>query len=78
MFSFPYANDINSLMYDLVCITPKIVHAVGVLRRYVLKQGKKHWTTVKRIFRYLCGTLDYAICYQGRPRLDRVMGTGIY
>ena len=30
--------------------------------------GKEHWTIVKRIFMYLCGTKDYVICYQGKPR----------
>lgn len=25
---------------------------------------RHHWTTVKRIFRYLWGTNDYAICYE--------------
>jgi hypothetical protein len=32
--------------------------------------GKEHWTIFKRVFRYLCGTKDYAICYQGKPRGD--------
>jgi hypothetical protein len=26
---------------------------------------KQHWTTVKRVFRYLCVTKDYVICYRG-------------
>jgi hypothetical protein len=33
--------------------------------------GKEHWTTVKRVFKYLCGTKDYVICYQGKPEADR-------
>jgi hypothetical protein len=32
--------------------------------------GKKHWTTFKRVFRYLCGTKYYAIFYQGKPGGD--------
>ena len=28
---------------------------------------------MKRVFRYLCGTSDYGLCYQGRPGLDRVL-----
>jgi hypothetical protein len=34
------------------------------------KPGKEHWTTIKRVFGYLCGTASYGLCYQGRPRLD--------
>ena len=37
------------------------------------KLGKEHWTTVKRVFIYLCGTTDYVIYYQGIPRLDIVI-----
>jgi hypothetical protein len=37
------------------------------------KTGKEHWTIVKRVFKYLCGTTNYAICYQGRPQLDKVI-----
>ena len=28
---------------------------------------------MKRVFRYLCGTSDYGLCYQGRPGLERVL-----
>eukprot|EP00253_Pinus_taeda_P005859 PITA_05859 len=45
----------------------------GVLSRFMTKPGKEHWTTVKRVFRYLCGTSDYGVCYQGRPGLDTVL-----
>ena len=37
------------------------------------KPGKEHWTIVKRVFIYLCGTTDYAICYQGRLGPERVI-----
>jgi hypothetical protein len=41
---------------------------VEVLSMYMSKPWKEHWTTVKRVFRYLCGTFDYVIFYQGIPR----------
>ena len=34
---------------------------------------KQHWITVNKVFRYLCGTTSYGLCYQGRPRLDKVL-----
>jgi hypothetical protein len=70
MAHVPYASVVGSLMYAMVCTRPDISHAVGVLRRYMSTPGKEHWTTVKRVFRYLCGTKDYAICYQGKPGGD--------
>eukprot|EP00253_Pinus_taeda_P014924 PITA_14924 len=51
----------------MVCTRPDIAHAVGVLSRFMSKPGKEHWTAVKRVFRYLRGTSDYGLCYQGRP-----------
>jgi hypothetical protein len=54
-------------MYAMVCTILDIAHAVGVLSRYVSKPGKEHWIAIKRVFRYLCGTTNYAMCYQGRP-----------
>ena len=60
-------------MYDMVCTRPDIAHAVGVLSKFMSKPGKEHWTTVKRVFRYLHGISDYGLCYQGRPRLEKVL-----
>jgi hypothetical protein len=67
MTRVPYASVVGSLMYVMVCTRPNIYHAVGVLRRYMSSPGKEHWTTVKRVFKDLCGTKDYAICYHGKP-----------
>ena len=69
----PYASAVGSLMYAMVSTRPDIAHVVGVLSRYMSKLGKEHWTTIKSVFKYLCGTIDYAICYQGRPRPYRVI-----
>eukprot|EP00253_Pinus_taeda_P002177 PITA_02177 len=55
----PYASAVSILMYANVCTRPNITHAVGVLRRFMSKPGKEHWTTAKRLFRYLRGTSDY-------------------
>jgi hypothetical protein len=57
-------------MYAMVCTRPDIAHAVGVLSRYMSTPGKEHWIVVKRVFRYLCGTKEYVICYQGKPEDD--------
>jgi hypothetical protein len=66
----PYENFVGSIMYVMVCTRLDISHAVGVLSRYMSTPGKEHWTTIKRVFRYLCGMKDYAICYQGRSGGD--------
>eukprot|EP00253_Pinus_taeda_P007234 PITA_07234 len=73
MSHVPYASAIGSLMYAMVCTRPDIAHVVGVLSKLMSKPGKEHWTTLKRVFKYLRGTSDYGLCYQGRPGLDRVL-----
>ena len=73
MSSVPYANVVGSLMYAIACTRSNIAHAVGFLSRYMSKLGKEIWIVVKMVFRYLHGTIDHAICYQGRVGLDRVM-----
>ncbi|KAK8926133.1 hypothetical protein KSP39_PZI018401 [Platanthera zijinensis] len=65
MAKVPYASAVGSLMYAMVCTRPDIAQAVGVLSRYMAKPGKEHWSAVKRVFRYLRGTSDYSICYEG-------------
>eukprot|EP00253_Pinus_taeda_P028829 PITA_28829 len=73
MSRVPYASAVGSLMYAMVCTRLDIARAVGVLSRFMLKPGKEHWIAMKRVFRYLHGTTDYGLCYQGRPRLERVL-----
>eukprot|EP00253_Pinus_taeda_P006104 PITA_06104 len=73
MSRVPYASAVGSLMYVMVCTRSDIAHAMGVLSRFMSKPGKEHWRAVKRVFRYLRGTSDYGLCYQGRPGLNRVL-----
>ena len=73
MSHVPYASPVGSLMYMMVFTRPKIAHAVGVLSRFMSKLGKENCTAMKQVFRYLCVTSDYGLCYQGRLGLDRVL-----
>lgn len=73
MSQVPYASVVGSLMYTMVCTKPYIAHAMEVLSGYVSNLGKEHSTDVKRIFRYVCGTANYAICYQGRPIPNKIV-----
>jgi hypothetical protein len=61
MSHVPYASEVGSLMYAMVYTRSDIAHAMGVLSRYMSKPGKEHWTTVKRVFRYLWDTASYGL-----------------
>eukprot|EP00253_Pinus_taeda_P009996 PITA_09996 len=73
MSRVPYASVVDSMMYAMVYTRPEIAHAVGALSRIMSKPRKEHWTTVKWVFRYLRGTSDYGLCYQGRLGLDKML-----
>jgi hypothetical protein len=72
MSRVPYANAVGSLMYAMVSTRPDISHAVGVVSRYMENPGKEHWEAVKWVLRYLRGTSNYSITYDGSS--DSVCG----
>lgn len=65
MSRVPYASDVGSLMYVMVCTRPDLAHAVSVVSRFMVQPGKEHWQAVKRIFRYLRVTSDIGLLYGG-------------
>ena len=65
MEKVPYANAVGNLMYTMLCTRPDICFAIGMVNRYQSSLGEAHWKAVKRILRYLKGTANYSLCYQG-------------
>ena len=63
MAHVPYDSAVGCLMYVMVCTRPDIAHAMGVLRRYMMTPEKEHWTTIKWVFKYLCGMTNLIIYY---------------
>ncbi|GMQ02833.1 hypothetical protein CsSME_00048885 [Camellia sinensis var. sinensis] len=44
-----------------LCMRGKLI---GLVSCYQSNPGPAHWKAVKRILRYLKGTVDYTLCYQ--------------
>ena len=57
----PYRNMIGTLNYLVSCTRPDISCAVNSLSKFQESFGQTEFTAVKRIFRYLKGTQDYAL-----------------
>nr|GEU87812.1 hypothetical protein [Tanacetum cinerariifolium] len=57
-----YRSMIGALMY-LTSSRPDIVHATSLCARYQAKPTEKHLKEVKRIFRYLWGTINTGLWY---------------
>ena len=69
MARVPYANAVGSLMYAMICTRPNIYFAIGIVSRFQSNPRLAHWKAVKRILRYLKGTTEYILCYQGSDLL---------
>jgi len=65
MKSIPYQNITGSLLYAAMATRPDIAFAVGSLCRFNSNYGYEHWLAAKRVVRYLKGTQDLSIVYDG-------------
>jgi transposase InsO family protein len=66
MEGIPYKQAVGSLMYAMVATRADLAYAVSVVSQYMAKAGPMHWKAVKRIMRYLKGTLDFKLCLGGK------------
>ena len=64
---------IGCLTYASIGTRPDISAAVGVLSQHMSKPGKQHWIGVKRILRYLKGTLNYGFIYKSSDSDDNTL-----
>lgn len=60
-----YSQLIGSLMYLSVCTRPDIAQAVGALARYMASPTITHWQAAKGVLRYIAGTPNYGITFNG-------------
>lgn len=59
----PYREAVGSLMYLQVLSRPDISYAVNIVSRTLEKPSEAHWRLVKRIIRYLKGTVELGLFY---------------
>jgi len=58
MCDVPYMEAVGSLLYAAIGTRPDIAHAVNVVSKFTRNPGKAHWLAIKRILRYLKGTVS--------------------
>ena len=44
-----------------------LIYAVGRLSRYTQSPNQDHWTVVRKVLKYLKGTINYGLCFSGFP-----------
>lgn len=63
MSNVPYEQAIGSLLFAAQVTRPDICFAVNLLSRYSKNPGHGHWAAVKRIMRYIKGSLNKKLVY---------------
>lgn len=71
-FDCPYRELIGSLMYLTMGTRPDLCYAVTYLSRFQQSPTEMHWNSLKRILRYVKGTVDVSLHYG--PGEDIVRG----
>ena len=66
MEGVPYKVRVRSLIYATVATRANIAFAVSTVSQFMSKVVSPHWMVVKRIMRYLKGTLDFKLCLGGK------------
>ena len=61
--TIPYMQAIGSLNYLATRTRPDISYAVGYMARKMQTPSQNDWTNIKRIFRYLQGTINLKLKY---------------
>ena len=59
-----YQKIIGCLTYVTIATIPDLASAVSILSKYMSRPSKEHWQGVKRILRYIKGTINYGLIFQ--------------
>ena len=59
-----FQSAVGSLLYLSIKTRPDITYAVSNVAKFCASPSKQHWTAVKRIMRYLKGTLSLGLLYR--------------
>lgn len=64
----------GSVLYLSTITQPDISYAAGVLARYISKWGNRHYDAAKHLLRYLRGTSDLCLSYDGEAGKRLLLG----
>lgn len=63
MSQVPYTSAVESLIFAMICTRPDIAQAMGIVS--IVNPGRRHWKIVKKILRYIKGTLTIVLYFGG-------------
>ena len=70
MDNVPYRAAVGSLMYLMAATRPNLAATVGCVSQYMQNLGRVHWEVVKRIMRYVKGTLSFGLRYKREEKIQ--------
>ncbi|CAM8901338.1 unnamed protein product [Rhodiola kirilowii] len=62
-----YYQVISCLLYAMTSTRHDIAYVVGKLSRYTSNSSTHHWEAIRRVLKYLRGTMNYSLVYAGFP-----------
>ena len=68
----PYREAVGSLLFLATVSRPDIAYAVSVASKFIDKPNKIHWNAVKRIIRYIKGTLNFGLIYKSNNDITKI------
>ncbi|KAL7280494.1 hypothetical protein ACG7TL_005426 [Trametes sanguinea] len=66
MEAIPYREALGAIMYLAVATRPDLSHPVQLLSRFMGDLNYAQWKGLKRVLRYIKGTLEYGITFYGK------------
>ncbi|XP_045507484.1 secreted RxLR effector protein 161-like [Colias croceus] len=73
-YNLPYREAVGSLIHLATVSRPDIMFAVSLVSQFLHNYNESHWNAVKKIFKYLRGTIDFGLCYQCKPQTSDLIG----
>lgn len=70
----PYRELVGCLMYVMLTSRPDLSMAVGYFSRFQGCASVEHWNYLKRVLRYIKGTLDLKLIYRRLPMSSMLVG----
>jgi len=64
MNNVSYSSAIGSLQYLVISMSPNLVYCVNNLAQFIGNPGLHHWSCVKRIMRYLKGSIHFCLTFR--------------
>ena len=69
-----YQKLIGCLTYVATATRPDLASAVGILSKYMSRPSDEHWKGAKRVLRYIKGTINYGLVFDGRSTRCSLIG----